>query len=327
MLSGLLAIPFAVTLLAQINVNNSSASLSGKTLVTVEDPWTITGLYTFSRSTSAPFAVNSGAAAVTNLDADKLDGQHGSYYTNAANMAAGTLPIARGGTNSGTALTNNQLMKSSGGSIVEAGAMTNGQLLIGSTGASPAVSSLSAGNGITVTNGAGIITIAAGSKSYTPTLVNASSTSEFDAISFTVPASEMADGDVLLIDFAIQVRNSTGGPITPTVKFKWGASSITLSSGSWTNTANTRNMLFHLRCQRVGSDLWVLDTPSGTGVSLPNLNFDNTVSTVAPDAQVMSAPTFSSSQTVKLSVTLASYNATNNFWNTMAARIHRIASS
>jgi hypothetical protein len=37
---------------------------------------TVTGLWSFSRSTSAPFGVNSGAAAVTNLDADKVDGYH-----------------------------------------------------------------------------------------------------------------------------------------------------------------------------------------------------------------------------------------------------------
>jgi hypothetical protein len=48
--------------------------------------YTQTGLVTFSRGTSAPFACVSGAAVVTYLDADKLDGQHGSYYTDAANL-------------------------------------------------------------------------------------------------------------------------------------------------------------------------------------------------------------------------------------------------
>ena len=54
---------------------------------------TITGLYTFSRGTGAPFAVaNSSAAVVTNLDADKLDGSHASafsvVFTNSAQLAA-----------------------------------------------------------------------------------------------------------------------------------------------------------------------------------------------------------------------------------------------
>ncbi|HRJ43831.1 MAG TPA: hypothetical protein PL105_18230, partial [Caldilineaceae bacterium] len=42
---------------------------------------TITGLWTFNRSTNPPFAVsNSSAAVVTNLDADKLDGVHASGF-------------------------------------------------------------------------------------------------------------------------------------------------------------------------------------------------------------------------------------------------------
>jgi hypothetical protein len=49
-------------------------------------PLTITGAWTFDRDPSAPFLVTSGSAVVTNLDADMLDGQHGSYYTDAANI-------------------------------------------------------------------------------------------------------------------------------------------------------------------------------------------------------------------------------------------------
>lgn len=40
----------------------------------------------------------SNNSIVTNLNADYLDGQHGSYYSNASNMTAGTLPVSRGGT-------------------------------------------------------------------------------------------------------------------------------------------------------------------------------------------------------------------------------------
>lgn len=58
--------------------------------------YTQTGLMTFDRSAAgdvAPFAVSADAdAVVTNLDADKLDGQHGAYYRDAANLNGG--PIA-----------------------------------------------------------------------------------------------------------------------------------------------------------------------------------------------------------------------------------------
>lgn len=57
--------------------------------------YTQTGLITFSRGVSAPFAVVSGAAVVANLDADLLDGQHGAFYRDAANLNAGIIPAAR----------------------------------------------------------------------------------------------------------------------------------------------------------------------------------------------------------------------------------------
>jgi len=69
------------------------------------------------------------------------------------------LNIADGGTNSGAALNNNRHMQSVGGAIVEAAALTDGQLFIGSTGAAPVAASLTAGTNITLTPGAGSLTI------------------------------------------------------------------------------------------------------------------------------------------------------------------------
>ena len=80
-----------------ITLANTAASLSGDTLVTAENAVTIPALHTFSRGASAPFAVASGAAVVTNLDADKLDGQEGAYYRDPTNLSA-AVGIAKGGT-------------------------------------------------------------------------------------------------------------------------------------------------------------------------------------------------------------------------------------
>jgi hypothetical protein len=115
-----------------------------------------------------------GPVDIPNLDTSKL--------------TTGVLPVARGGTNSGTALNNNRIMVSSGGAIVEAAALTNGQLLIGSTGAAPVAATLTAGAGISVTNTAGGITIAAtGTGSITHQEVSSSTTIlTFGATSFTV---------------------------------------------------------------------------------------------------------------------------------------------
>src|SRR3954471_14220126 len=66
--------------MSTIIVLNTSSDLSSKTVLSAENPYTITGLHTFDRDPAAPFAVTSGSAAVTNLDADKLDGLEGAAY-------------------------------------------------------------------------------------------------------------------------------------------------------------------------------------------------------------------------------------------------------
>lgn len=103
---------------------------------------------------------------------------NGTIVLTAASDVSGILPIANGGTNSGTALSNNRIMVSSGGAIVEAAALTNGQLLIGSTGAAPVAANIGVGAfaSLTVSNGAGSITIDAIQDirtSASPTFVNA----------------------------------------------------------------------------------------------------------------------------------------------------------
>ncbi|WP_374027953.1 tail fiber domain-containing protein [Bdellovibrio bacteriovorus] len=73
----------------------------------------------------------------------------------------GILPVSEGGTGSGVTLNNNRLMVSSAGKIVEATALTDGQILIGKTGDAPQAANIQAGSGVSITNGAGGITISA----------------------------------------------------------------------------------------------------------------------------------------------------------------------
>ncbi|MDG0816078.1 tail fiber domain-containing protein [Bdellovibrio svalbardensis] len=68
----------------------------------------------------------------------------------------GTLPVANGGTNSSTALTNNQLMYSGAGAIKELGAMTDGQIVVGKNASAPQIVSMS--GDVTVSN-TGVTTV------------------------------------------------------------------------------------------------------------------------------------------------------------------------
>lgn len=93
------------------------------------------------------------ALAVTHSTAaDGTFSPAGSTAWNAAHSLAGTASIAQGGTNSGTALTNGQVIVSSGGAIVEAGAgftwngtnvATTGSISVGAVGAAHVLQSVS----------------------------------------------------------------------------------------------------------------------------------------------------------------------------------------
>jgi len=81
------------------------------------------------------------------------------------------LTVANGGTGASTLTDGGVLLGSGTGAVTVLGQATNGQLVIGSTGADPVLSTLTAGTGVTVTNTAGGIEIAAAGSGGTVTSV------------------------------------------------------------------------------------------------------------------------------------------------------------
>ena len=146
------AAPVAATLTGTSNrvsvtVGSGSITLSGpQDIATTSSP-------SFANLTVSSLAANSNVR--TGAGGILTTGQ-----TVLTTEVSGILPIANGGTNSGTTLTNNQLMLSSGGKIVEAGALTNGQLFIGATGAAPVAATITGtSNRVTVSIASGSITL------------------------------------------------------------------------------------------------------------------------------------------------------------------------
>jgi len=135
-----------------------------------------------------------------------------STHSHPAGEITGVLPIANGGTNSSVTLNNNRIMVSGGNAIVEADALSDGQILIGSSGAAPVASTLTAGNGIAVTNGAGSVSIA-----YEPTIIQITGTSLLSTFSTTdvslstpMDYTVTSDGDYL-VSFTSVVSNTSAG--------------------------------------------------------------------------------------------------------------------
>ena len=135
--------------MADIQVANTDADLSGNTVVTEENAYTITGLHTFSRSTNAPFACISGAAYVQYLDSDKLDGQEGTYYLAAANFT-GTLAVNQGGTGAATFTDGGILLGSGTGAITATAVLGDGVILIGDASGDPTTLDVGSSTAITI---------------------------------------------------------------------------------------------------------------------------------------------------------------------------------
>lgn len=121
------------------------------------------GTATFSGVTVTQHDVLVGAASngITSVAPSSTSGVPLISQGASADPAFGTTVVAGGGTGD-TSFTAHSLLLGQGTSPITAlGAATDGQLPIGSTGVDPVLTTLTQGSGISITNGAGSITIAA----------------------------------------------------------------------------------------------------------------------------------------------------------------------
>lgn len=148
--------------------------------------------------------------------------------------------------------------------IVSTAAMTNGQVLIGSTGLAPVPASITGGAGITVTPGAGTITIssAGGGTTWNTTAVSIANMAVGNgyfaiaaggALTFGLPAASVLGDTVRLsLDGATswQITQAAGQQV------RIGSSTTTLgAAGTLTSTAQGDSV--ELVC-RVANTLWVI---------------------------------------------------------------------
>lgn len=210
----------------------------------------VAGIYGNSPATPQAVIVNTlgqlGSQAITSGTVTSITAGTGITLTPNPIVSTGTVAltipvvVSSGGTGRIT-LTNHGLLVGAGTSaITQLADATNGQLPIGSTGADPVLATITAGTGISVTNGAGSITIAATSTGFTWTDVTGGSATlaanngyiadAAGLTTFTLPTNN-AFGDTILI-----VGKGAGG-----WKIVYGAGQ-NIIFGSSASTATTGNI-------------------------------------------------------------------------------------
>lgn len=149
------------------------------------------------------------------------------------------------GTFSGVTVTNHNVLLGAASNGITSLALINGQLAIGNTGADPSAATLSAGTGITITNGAGAITINGVGGGLTWTVITVNQTAAVNngyicnkagTLALALPASS-AIGDIIEVT---GMNTATGWQITQAAGqqiFFGTASTTSGATGTLTSSA------------------------------------------------------------------------------------------
>jgi len=116
---------------------------------------------TLNQDTTGNAATATALETARTINGTSFDGTANITITAAGSTLSDTVTVAKGGTGA-TSLTDGGVLLGSGTDAITATAVLgNGELLIGDNSTDPAVATLTAGSNVTITNGAGTITIAA----------------------------------------------------------------------------------------------------------------------------------------------------------------------
>ena len=171
-----------------------------------------------------------GSGTVTSVEVaggtTGLSTSGGPITTNGTITLTGTLNVANGGTGA-TSLTDGGILLGSGtGAVTVTSQPTNGQLLIGSTGLDPVLATLTDGTGITITEGAGTITVATDGTS--PTGTGAANQVAYWSGANTLTGNNNLtwDGQTLKIIDEIEIESTdAGAAVAPDLKLYRNSSS------------------------------------------------------------------------------------------------------
>ena len=172
---------------------------------------------------------------------------------NAVNIASSGLVRYDGaGTFTGVTVTNHNVLLGAASNGITSLALTNGQLAIGSTGADPSAATLTSGTGVSITNGAGSITVNALGGGLTWTVVtgtsqaaavnNAYIANNAGLVTVTLPATS-AVGDTVAVT---GINNATGWKVAQNAgnQIFFGSTNTTSGTGGSLASSATRDTVY-----------------------------------------------------------------------------------
>ena len=171
------------------------------------------------------------------------------------------------GTFTGVTVTQHAVLFGAASNGITSQLLTNGQLPIGNTGADPTAATLTAGTGVSITNGAGSITIAATGGGLTWSVVTGTTQSaavnngyianNAGQVTVTLPATS-AVGDCVAVT---GINNATGWKIAQNAgnQIFFGTSSTTAGTGGSLTSTATRDSVF-LLCTSANANWQVLNS-------------------------------------------------------------------
>jgi len=283
------AVP-ALGVLSVAGGTNTGSTSAGST-VTINLDADLTDINSITTSTGGSLRTGTTAADTTLLQAYDVDGiTYKTFATLTANntptmdldtdvtigtnyiyRATGTdIPVTDGGTGAST-LAAHGILIGQGTSAITSQTLTDGQLLIGKTGAfDPVAATLNAGSGISITPGAGSITIAATGMDFSWSTVTVDTSLVVNAgvfadkaglLTLTLPATA-AKGDVLKV---IGLNTDVGWRISQNAnqQIHMGSLSTTVGVGGYIESTQKYDAI-ELVCAVAGaSTIWIRQSMAG----------------------------------------------------------------
>ena len=225
------------------NITTSATPLGGVTSINISGgttgitatggPITSSGTITLGGTL---IAANGGTGQSSFAVGDLLYADTTSTLAKLPDVAAGSF-LRAGGVNTAPSwstvtipntVSANRLLLTNSNAIVTSNAPSNGQIPIGTTGAGFSLNTITAGSNVTITNGAGSITVAAPSVVKTAATIGTTTAAVTDGTStfpvgYTIPANTFAtNGDSLEFYYTFSIAINSGAP---NISYEFGPSS------------------------------------------------------------------------------------------------------